>query len=210
MSLQPVFVYGSGGHARVVVETIRRQGLYRVAFLVDDSPAQVGCHVSDLPVVSWGTLTAALRARELRKGIVGIGDNAARLAVAARLAAAGVGFLTAVHPGAWVADGAHLGPGGLVAAGAVVNPDARLGGHVIVNTRASVDHDCALGEGTHVAPGATLCGGVRAGAGVLIGAGATVIENVTIGDGATVGAGATVVRDVPAGAVVVGTPARRR
>jgi acetyltransferase-like isoleucine patch superfamily enzyme len=41
-----------------------------------------------------------------------------------------------------------------------------------------------------------------------IGANATLLPGVVIGEGALVGAGAVVVRDVPAGAVVVGNPAR--
>ena len=44
--------------------------------------------------------------------------------------------------------------------------------------------------------------------GASIGSGAVILCNVTIGAGAMVGAGAVVTRDVPAGAVVVGNPAR--
>jgi acetyltransferase-like isoleucine patch superfamily enzyme len=44
--------------------------------------------------------------------------------------------------------------------------------------------------------------------GALIGAGATVSPGVLVGDRAIVGAGAVVVTDVPAGATVVGVPAR--
>jgi UDP-2-acetamido-3-amino-2,3-dideoxy-glucuronate N-acetyltransferase len=45
--------------------------------------------------------------------------------------------------------------------------------------------------------------------GASIGAGAVILPGVTIGSGAMIGAGAVVVRDVPAGAVMVGNPARR-
>ncbi len=49
---------------------------------------------------------------------------------------------------------------------------------------------------------------VRIGADVWIGGGAIILPGVTIGDDAIVGAGSVVTRDVPAGATVVGNPAR--
>ncbi len=44
--------------------------------------------------------------------------------------------------------------------------------------------------------------------GAAIGSGATLLCGITIGERATVGAGSVVTKDVPAGAVVVGNPAR--
>ncbi len=44
--------------------------------------------------------------------------------------------------------------------------------------------------------------------GATIGANATILPGLTIGEGAMVGAGAVVTKDVPAGALVVGNPAR--
>ena len=51
---------------------------------------------------------------------------------------------------------------------------------------------------------------VRIGSNVWIGGGAIVLPGVTVGDDAVIGAGSVVTRDVPAGAVVVGNPARVR
>lgn len=45
---------------------------------------------------------------------------------------------------------------------------------------------------------------------VWIGGGAIILPGVTIGDNALVGAGSVVTRDVPAGATVMGNPARSR
>jgi len=44
--------------------------------------------------------------------------------------------------------------------------------------------------------------------GAKIGANSTILPGVVIGEDALIGAGSVVVRDVPAGAVVVGNPAR--
>lgn len=51
---------------------------------------------------------------------------------------------------------------------------------------------------------------VAIGSNVWIGGGAIIVPGVTIGDDAIVGAGGVVTRDVPAGATVVGNPARAR
>lgn len=49
---------------------------------------------------------------------------------------------------------------------------------------------------------------IRIGRNVWIGSGAIILPGVTIGDDAVVGAGSVVTRDVPAGATVVGNPAK--
>lgn len=51
---------------------------------------------------------------------------------------------------------------------------------------------------------------ITIGANVWIGSGAIILPGVAIGDDAIIGAGSVVTRDVPAGATVVGNPARRR
>jgi maltose O-acetyltransferase len=49
---------------------------------------------------------------------------------------------------------------------------------------------------------------IRIGRNVWIGGGAIILPGITIGDDAVVGTGSVVTRDVPAGATVVGNPAR--
>ncbi len=53
-----------------------------------------------------------------------------------------------------------------------------------------------------------VCIPTRIGKRASIGSNATILCGITVGEGALVGAGSVVTRDVPAGAVVVGNPAR--
>lgn len=202
-----IFVFGASGHAKVVIDVIERQGLYDIAFLVDDDPALKGTVLFGYPVLG-GKEELTAQAGPVRRGIVAIGGNRARGAVAAWLADHGLGLVTAVHPSAQLGRGTTVGAGTVVMAGAVINSDSRIGRNVIVNTRASVDHDCVVGDGVHLAPGSTLCGTVSVGEGSFICAGSTVIPNLTLGKGVTVGAGSAVLRDLPDGVTVAGVPAR--
>ena len=51
---------------------------------------------------------------------------------------------------------------------------------------------------------------IEIGRDVWIGGGAIILPGITVGDGAVIGAGSVVTRDVPAGATVMGNPARQR
>ncbi|NTY01067.1 NeuD/PglB/VioB family sugar acetyltransferase [Deinococcus sp. JMULE3] len=192
-------VIGAGGHAKVLVALARAAG-ERVVGVWDDRGegevlgAAVLGRVEDLPD------------RVGVRAVVAVGSNAARLRLAGLFR--NVSWAALVHPAAWVAPGARLGPGCVVMAGAVVQPDACLGAQVIVNTLAGVDHDGLLEDGVHVAPGTRLAGNVTLREGAFLGVGAACVPGVTVGAWATVGAGAVVTRDVPPGVTVVGVPAR--
>ncbi len=203
---EALFVFGASGHGKVVIDTLRRAG-YEVALLVDDDARRAGDTL--LGHVVAGNREALLSARERAgSGIVAIGSNEARLAVAAWLRASSFGFCAVVDPSAVVSAAATIGAGTLVMAQAVVNADASVGEHVIVNTAATVDHDCVVGEGVHLAPGVHLCGEVRVGRGTFVGAGTVVVPGVRIGAGVVIGAGSTVLADVADGARVAGSPCR--
>ncbi len=204
---EKIFVFGASGHAKVVIDIIERQGLYDIAFLVDDDPVLKGTDFYGYHVIGGKQELVDTRDK-ISSGIVAIGSNRARIAVAQWLSDNGYDLVSAVHPSAQLARGAIIGLGTVVMAGAVVNSDTSIGNIVIINTKSSIDHDSIIGDGVHIAPGVTLCGTVNIGSGTFICAGATIIPNLTIGGNVIIGAASTVIRDIPDNVTVVGSPAK--
>ncbi len=193
------FLYGAGGHAKVILDILQAQGI-GVDCVCDDNLA--GTEFCGFRVISGEYAPAGT-------AIVSIGKNAVRRKIVENLQERGtVCFATAIHPSVVISPSVKVGVGTVVMPSALVNADASIGMHCIVNTGAIIDHDCRVGDFAHISPHATLCGNVSVGAGTWVGAGATIIQGVSVGENCLVGAGAVVVRDVPANTVVVGVPAR--
>lgn len=205
MIKEKIFVFGASGHAKVVIDIIEHQGLYDIAFLVDDDLSLKGTEVYGYPVIGG---KQELLGNSVQHGIVAIGSNNARRAVAIWLVDNNFKLITAIHPAAQIARGVSIGNNSVIMAGAIINSDCTIGNDVIINTKASVDHDCIIADGVHIAPGATLCGTVSIGIGSFVCAGSTIIPNLTIGDNVVVGAGSTVIRNLPDNVTAVGSPAK--
>lgn len=203
--MSEVWIIGNGGHAKVIIDAIRGQYVYKVAGVFSDDP-------SSPPVVPGlahiGPVNAEVANQKgIMAAILAVGANTTRQHLADLLGDQ-IEWVNAVHPSAIVAATASIGRGVLLAAGSIVQPDASIGDHAIVNTCATVDHDSVIGACAHIAPGVNLAGNVTVGEGTLIGVGSSVIPGITIGRNAIVGAGSVVIRDVPDGAKVAGNPAR--
>jgi serine O-acetyltransferase len=152
------------------------------------SGADAAAQMLRLAVVSDAYLAQALyrlKAALQRRGVPLLPRVAHRLAMA--LAQVSIGDPVVVEPGVYL-----------------------IHGQVVIDGLVEIQ------TGVVIAPFVTI--GLRAGdvrgatveRGASIGTGAKVIGPVTIGAGAIVGANAVVVEDVPAGATVVGAPARVR
>ena len=204
---EKIFIFGASGHAKVVIDVIEKQGLYEVAYLVDDDPELKGTNFFGYQVIGGKADLLAIPDEKI-KCIVAIGSNTARCKVSAWLFKNDFEKVAVVHPSACISRGVQIGTGTVVMAGVCINADTVVGEDVIVNTRTSIDHDCRIADGVHIAPGSTLCGTVTVGAGTFICAGAIIIPNLTIGKNVTVGSGSTVIRDVASGVTVVGSPAK--
>ena len=200
-----VVIVGGGGHAKVVIESLRAAGKTVAAVIdVDSTPR----NVAGVPVIGDDSALPGLRDQGLDEAFVAIGDNRLRARLAQGLIEQGFALVNAIHPSAVISPSARLGHGVAVMAGAVINAEVQIGDLAIINTGAVIDHDCHLGAACHLGPASALAGGVSLGARSFLGVGTRVIPNMTIGADVVVGAGAVVVRDLPDAVVAFGVPAK--
>ena len=118
-----------------------------------------------------------------------------------------------------VRENSEIGDDVLVGTNSVVDGNCKIGNHVSIQTDAYITAYAVIEDDVFIGPrvvttndkymyyGAKLIGPtIKRGA--RIGANSTILPGVVIGEGAVVGSGAVVTKDVPAGATVVGNPAR--
>ena len=203
--MKNLYIYGAGGHGKVVLYTFVAKKI-PVAGFINDEAMEVFC---DLPVVSPADLMSkAAFTRNLNHHFhIAIGNNQVREMKFNQLIELGFMPENAIHPSAVIYPSASLGSASLVAATAVVGPSASIGNACIINHGAIVDHDCAIGSFTHCAPNVTLGGGVRIGKSCLIGSGAVILPGISVGNGVTVGAGAVVTKNISDNQVQKRSPA---
>ena len=207
MSARRLLIMGAGGHAAAVADLALECGLELAGFT-----DRAGAGARPDVLGTDADLAALHRRGAMDATVVGVGNTAltrrAELYGLARAAEIPVPSL--VHPRASVSRSARVEDGAVVLAGCVLGAGVRVGVNAVLYSAIVVEHGSTIGEHAYLSPGVVLSGTVRVESRAFLGAGAVVLPGVTIGEGATVGAGAVVLEDVPAGATVLGVPARER
>ena len=197
-----IFVFGCGGHAKVVSDVIRAAGGWTIAGYIAPEPDDarfLGHEVIEESrfLQDYGGSAVALA----------VGDNSLRRKLYARTQES-FSFPVLVHPSASVSPSSRLGEGTVVMPGAVINAEAQVGRFCVVNSAAVLEHDCRLEDYVSLAPRACVCGSCSLGEGCYIGAGATIIQGRRLGQDCLVAAGAVVCADIDDNSIAMGVPAR--
>ena len=195
--MKPLILLGSGGHARVLLNLLRRLPV-EILGITDPlrSPMDdfFGIRIlgDDATVLKY-----AAEHIELVNGLGSLPKDAGlRTELFNKFQKSGYHFKTLIDPNAFVATDAELAEGVQVMAGVIIQTGTIIADNCIVNSGAIVEHDCRIGRHVHIAPGAVLCGGVEVGDHVHIGSGATLIQGVRIGAESVIGAGSVVTKNI--------------
>jgi len=203
-----IVLVGGGGHCKVLIDAIQKQGLFEIAGITDKNNA--GGKVLGIEVIGSDEMLKQMPGSGCKNAFVAValGNVTLRRDLYKLLKSLGFELPVIVHPSAVVAQEVKIGEGTFIAAGVVVGPGTTIGANVILNTGARLDHDCAVGDFVHIAPGAVLSGGVCVGDGAHVGAGAVVIGYKKIGSNTVIGAGSVVLEDIPEGVTAYGVPCK--
>jgi len=204
-------VYGAAGCGRGVMPLLRAQvqgSATRLVFIDDGAQAAM---INGHDVVDWPGFLAL--PADSRAVTLAIAAPALREKLALRCAAAGVPLFEARAANVVQMDDVILGDGACLSPFVTLTSNIRIGRAFHANIGSYVEHDCVIGDFVTFAPGVKCNGNVVIEDHAYIGTGAVIRQGqpgkpLTIGRGAVVGMGAVVTKDVPAGATVVGNPAR--
>lgn len=198
-----IVIFGCGGHARSIVNVIRKTYEKKTIVLVDENVEMgeiiLGCNTERRHDLC-----------EKEAFIVAVGDNEKRKKIYFELKEKQKGHcVSIVASSSSIGANVEIGQGTFVAENTYLGPLVKVGNNTIINTGSIIEHETVIGDHSHVAPNATVCGRTKLGNNVFCGAGSTIIDNISICDDVVIGAGAVVIGNIVESGMYVGIPAKR-
>jgi sugar O-acyltransferase (sialic acid O-acetyltransferase NeuD family) len=198
MKSKSLNILGTGGHAKVVIESAILSG-FEINSLYDDDIRKVNSYFVNVPI------KGPIDDKIIGNSVVAIGQNNIREQIIQRFPKGK--WISVIHPSAIISEDVIIGEGTVVMAGVIIQPGSRIGNHCIINTGSCIDHDCIIEDYVHVAPNSSIAGGVYIGKGAFIGIGSCIIPQIVIGKWSIIGAGSVVISNQPDYCTSVGMPA---
>jgi len=113
-----IYLYGAGGHAKVIIEILQAQGVSDIAAIDENKEGMV----LGIPI-TYKSVPENLNTED--QLIVAIGQNHVRKLIAEK--DMNLSYAKAVHPSCNISPSAMIGAGTVAMAGAVVNAEAVVG-----------------------------------------------------------------------------------
>lgn len=199
-------LYGAGGHARVVYDSIARTDGLSLEYCLSDSQTDISNAFEHVVIEAAGKNRFKALVNAGTAIHLAIGDLKARQKIFREYEDIINYWSSVIDPTALISARAHIGAGCYIGARAIINLDTEIGENSIINTGVIVEHDNRIGSNVHLSPGTVTGGYVTIGQNSWIGIGATIKDRVSIGENSIIGAGSVIVKDIPSNVVAYGCP----
>ena len=207
--MKDLYIVGAGGFGRELLNHI--QDIHKISGVrwnlkgfLDDTPDPL--HDKECPLAVAGSIIDYYP-KENDALALAIADPRAKKKVVSLLKGRGAVFENVIHPYVNLGRYNKFGEGLIVYPGCGMTVNATVGSFCTLLS-CGIGHDVEIGDFCTISSLCNIMGGVKIGEGVFIGGNAAIAPHVTIGDGAYLCLGSMVLKDVPAGAKVLGNPAR--
>lgn len=213
MQYNKVFIFGIGGHARVLLSEISQIDNNKLVIFVapsDYENQEININNKSYPVINnYSDLETQYD--DLSCGIVGIGSIEKRISIVNEVneILPSFNWMIMISKNAIVAEDVKIKEGTVVIAGCIINTGTQIGKHCIINTKASIDHDNFIGDYINISPTVVTGGGVKIGNYSDIGIGSTIINNIDIDHNVVIGGHSFINKDCISNSMYLGTPAKK-
>jgi sugar O-acyltransferase (sialic acid O-acetyltransferase NeuD family) len=208
--MKNILIFGSEGHAKVIVDIIEKQGKYNITGFIDVHRGKKTVILGYKVLGDESSLKDIVSSYEIYGGIIGIGDNSNRAKCRDKIIKVipNFKFVNCIHPKSILGKDVTLGEGNVIMASAIINSSTSINNHCILNTNSSIDHDCLMSDFSSVAPNVTVGGNVKIGDYSAIGIGTNIFHNVNIGYNCIIGGGSLVCHDTYDNSIYYGSPSK--